>query len=252
MKEIIRTMIFSTRYVNDEHSFFSGAQFKIEKSILKERCLMKLRRMDSVTDVLGFFHISAHPEKLLEIATILQKEDSDYYFSIDLSMLEFLESEVCDFLQERRDHLSDSTINDLSKFIQPNAEYGYAYKETRAIEGQSDVLYRAIGTMHLPNLHGMHGMEWAEFLANHFSYGTKDKEQIYLCLHTGTDWDKEDKGYLKDVSENLSSSLSKNVDVFLFHHQPDNYVIAAELLNREAELPNVWKVISSIKDYVSL
>lgn len=241
-------MIFSTRYLNEEttQSIFYKQPLREDKKIVLWKCRRELCKIDSL-NVFDVFNITENPMELADIAEILLKYYPDYAplnedFKLIASNLTILSTKVIDCIQNFIDVMQDECIENLAPYILPESSFGYILKEEVYKENEDNVIYRAIGIMHLPEGHRDEGKEWAKFLVEQYSFGTIDDEEIILCLHTGTDWEKEDNGEQKIFAKKLSESLSKNIIIQLYHHQEQSYTVAKQLLHGE-NLRDVWTQI---------
>lgn len=242
-----RTMIFTTRYLNDdEESIFYNLTADEEKSkaVCEKMWLMALNRsIKSGRSAAEIFHIQETPEKLIGIAEIFHEEDNDYDFTLDPELLSegFLDIDICVFLESKK--ISVDCVRKIFKYLEKEgvkfyANYGNCYIIEE--EGSDGIVYRAIGIMHLPRGMTSYYNEWASFLTSSSICDRKD-EEIILCLHSGTDYIHEECGYLKAFSDSLSKE-KKTISVYAFHHEGDIDPIARELRNKNS-LKDLWKKI---------
>ena len=238
-------MIFSTRWLEEkEGSIFQGAPISIEQHIINEKCCIILKYINP-DNVLETFHAVDDPQKLSEIVEILQKEDSDYEFD-SIEDLGYLKIQISDFFQDH--HLTEGCITSLSQHMLDKENGGYFQKEYVSTEGDEKIIYRAIGIGHLPTAPSDEDkMQWSHILSETFSFGNKEDEEIYLCLHTKTDYIGEGNGYNARASQERSKIENKNISVFLFHHDPEIYPVAKAILMKGECLKKVWDKLNKIK-----
>ena len=239
-------MIFSTNYLNDEHSFFADQSFEEDPDLVAELCRLELRTIDK-DKVLSLFNIDNSPEELVKIANILLEEDSSAKFTLSPIVNRFLPTEIYGFVCKHIANLSDKCAIALAQYVLPNVKLGFKKLSETIKEGENEITYNAIGIIPLPKGKNNYGRQWAAFLAKHYHFGNPLTEELCLCLHTSTDWVNDDADLLEDFSEELSTTEGKDISVFLFHHEPDNYPIAKALYQKDANLHKIWGAIKPIK-----
>lgn len=244
-------MIFSTRWhvLPDykPHSIFKNCELIKDDQMIIEQCRAVLGKIDSVP-VLNIFRLDS-PEQLIEIATILAKVDTTYDFTLDPDLLEdgFLQIEIQIFISEKLDKISDDIIKELVPYcIRSIDDIRYALREEKIKSGEDEIIYRAIGTMHLPKGEGRYGKRWASFLVNRFTFGDSESEETYLCLHGGSDYLNED--HVQKIAADLNKAEDRKISVLSYHHDVDIYDVAKILLMKDENLSTIWDQLKSIKD----
>lgn len=245
MKKINRTMIFSTRYVEEKGHIFDGYSFKEDPGLLGELCRFELQTIDK-KKVLDLFNIDSSPEELEDIANILQEEDSSARLTLDPPDYKYLPTDVRRFIKKHVDSLSEKCVIKLAQYVYPNVKLKYKkIVEDPIIDGENEITYTVIGVNPLPAGKREKGKQWADFLTKHYSFGEPSTEEVCLCLHTGTDWENEYTGLHEEFSEQLSKQANKQISVILFHHENSNSVIKA--LDKKGAKPHeIWSEISKI------
>ncbi len=243
-------MIFSTRYIDKDHitqSIFSDCVEQDDSIIPGEMTRVKLRAIEKSNDVISLFHLKNRPEKLVDVANILsEKGNAPNKFSTTPAINKLLPIQISNFIKNNIDSLSLDCLIALAPYVLPSYSLKYRLKEESMLEGDDKVTYRAIGVMHLPEGKTEFGKIWANILAKRFQYGEENTEEVYLFLHAGTDWEDDVSGRLVEFSTKFSKELSKNISVFLFHHDPQIYPISKWLLSQEMNLQNIWSAISKM------
>lgn len=242
-------MIFSTRYINESHiseSIFAGGSHQTDSTILGEMVRTKLRLINRHNVLSVFYRLKPSPEKLVEIANILLKEDSSSKFATIPAVNLVLPIQIAGFIEKNIDSLSTECLTSLALYTLPPYCLDYWLREEEKTEENNKVIYRAIGIMHLPKGKTEYGRDWANILTKSFQYGHAESEEIFLCLHAGTDWAGDASDRLVGFSRDLSDRFSKKISVFLFHHDPQIYPIAEKLLSKDESLQNIWNEISKI------
>ena len=248
-------MIFSTRYLNDANSFFTECSYVEDPCLVGELCRLELRTINK-DNVLSLFNIDSSPEDLPEIAKTLLEDVPTANFTLAPVENQYLPSQINRFIQKNIDSLSEKCVIALAQYVFPNVKLGYKKLSETIAEGENQFIYNAIGIDPLPPGKKEYGRQWAAFLAKHYHFGDTKTEELCLCLHTSTDWVNDDADLLEDFSKELSAAEGKEVSVFLFHHEPDKYPIAKVLLQKDANLHEIWSTIKPITasriDYYNL
>ena len=244
-------MIFSTRWHTEKEykpiSIFKDCELIKDDQMIIEQCRAVLGKINSVS-VLNLFRLDS-PERLIEIATILAKVDPNYDFTLDPDLLEdgFLEIEIQHFISSELDGISDDIIKELAPYcIRSTDDIGYALREEKIKSGEDEIIYRAIGAMHLPKGEGKYGKRWASFLVNRFTFGDSESEETYLCLHGGSDYLNEN--HCQMIASDLNEAEGRKIFVFSYHHDEDIYDVAKILLMKDESLSTIWDQLKSIKD----
>lgn len=255
MKTINRTIIFSTRYpYNGESSIFDNVPGKTDQHLINEKCRIITKNINEY-NVLQTFQMEAYPQGLREIVKILKTEDPKAEF--DEMDIEYLKSDIIDFFLDHP-NLTEKCCKSLARYIFRNenskskkdySEY-YLIKDT-VNEEDNKIVYRIVGIMHLPDDQGDEDkQQWVSTLLKTFSFGNNiDEEEIYLCLHTRTDYEGGGNGFCSEASKKYSDSESKNISIFLFHHEPDIYPVAKVLKMTDSKLNQIWDELNKIKKH---
>lgn len=246
-----KIMIFSTRYLNDSEGFiFHKSPFVEDKETVIWKCREEIKEnKENFEKVLKKRYLLQNPEMMIEIAKILQKVDPEYDFTLDQDLFDdgYLTTDICDFINENANSLSDEIVTELAPYIFSKNSFGYVQWEEA--DTDNETTFKAIGIMHLPKgtITTKYHKAWASYLIEHFAKDASGKDdEIYLCLHSGTDYKGEAKDYVAKVKDEFS--LPQNVSVFLFHHEPDIYNVAKIMHQKDAKLSTIWEQLTKLKD----
>lgn len=244
-------MIFSTRYLNGfEGSIFYKSPWVEDNNIVIWKCREELgHHKDDLEALMEKQHLLQNPEMMIEVAKILQKVDPEYDFTLDPDIFDegYLTIDICDFISEKADSLSDEILAELAPYFLSTNSFGFVHREET--DADNDVMFKAIGIMHLPKgtTEAKVHEAWASYLIEHFAKDASGKDdEIYLCLHSGTDYKGEAKDYVAKVKDEFS--LPQNVSVFLFHHEPEIYNVAKIMHQKDAKLSTIWEQLTKLKD----